>query len=340
MTKKNIKFSVSETIFYFDGNLTDTFDLAAERSVVVITDENVYEAHKKKFTKVDTIVMPAGEDYKVQATVDMIIEQLIEFKADRSTLLVGVGGGVVTDITGYVASVFMRGLSFGFVPTSLLAMVDAAIGGKNGIDVGVYKNMVGTIRQPEFLLYDYKLLKTLPDEEWSNGMAEVIKHAVIKDSGMFKLLSAKSLPFLKRNKAFQHKIIMRNVLLKAKVVQADEFEKNERKLLNFGHTIGHAIENMLAIPHGHAVSVGMVYAAHLSNQMVKFKYSDRLIQLLEQYELPTHAAIDTQTVLENIGKDKKRFGEDIHFVLLQRIGKAFIQPIPMTELAAHLENAN
>ena len=340
MIKKNIKFSNSETTFYFDGNLSMVLDLAGERPLVVITDENIYEAHKRKFSKIDTIVMPAGEDYKVQATVDMIIEQLIEYKADRNTLLVGVGGGVVTDVAGYVASVFMRGLPFGFVPTSLLAMVDAAIGGKNGIDVGIYKNMVGTIRQPEFLLYDYALLKTLPDLEWANGMAEVIKHAAIKDGAMFTLLAAKSLPFIKRNKAFQHKIIMRNVLLKAKVVQADEFEKNERKLLNFGHTIGHAIENTLKIPHGHAVSIGMVYAAHLSSKMVRFKCSDRLIQLLEQYELPTHAAMDAQKVLDNIGKDKKRFGDEIHFVLLQRIGKAFIQPIPITELAKHLENTN
>src|SRR5206468_11356658 len=121
-------------------------------------------------------------------TVDSIIEQLIAHSTDRKSFIVGVGGGVVTDITGYVAGIFLRGIKFGFVPTSILAMVDAAIGGKTGIDVGVYKNMVGLIRQPAFLLYDYSLLKSLPKPEWVNGFAEIIKHAAIKDAAMFKLL--------------------------------------------------------------------------------------------------------------------------------------------------------
>src|SRR6185369_11874808 len=124
-----------------------------------------------------TIVLKPGEVYKNQQTVDNIIQQLIDLGADRKSFLVGVGGGVVTDITGYVAGVFMRGIQFGFVPTSILAMVDAGIGGKNGIDVGVYKNIVGLIRQPSFLLYDYAFLKSLPKTEWVNGFAEIIKHA-------------------------------------------------------------------------------------------------------------------------------------------------------------------
>ncbi len=132
-----------------------------------------------------TIVIKAGEEHKQQSTVDYIIQQLIEKEADRNTFIVGVGGGVVTDITGYAASVYMRGLKFGFVPTTILAMVDASIGGKNGVDVGVYKNLVGLIKQPEFLLFDYSLLETLPGEQWVNGFAEVIKHACIKDAGCF-----------------------------------------------------------------------------------------------------------------------------------------------------------
>ena len=135
----------------------------------------------------------SGEEYKVQATVDTIIEQLIAMEADRKTTLVGIGGGVVTDITGYVASVYMRGITFGFVPTTFLAMVDASIGGKNGIDVGVYKNMVGIIRQPSFILHDLIFLNTLPQSEWENGFAEIIKHACIKDAAMFRELETNSL---------------------------------------------------------------------------------------------------------------------------------------------------
>src|SRR5690606_852417 len=142
----------------------------------------------------------AGEQFKVQQTVNEVIEQLIHFGADRQTWLVGVGGGVVTDITGYVAATYMRGIRFGFVPTSILAMVDASIGGKNGIDVGVYKNIVGTIRQPSFLLYDYQFLKTLPETEWINGFAEIIKHACIKDVRMFNELAGRSITYFQKNK--------------------------------------------------------------------------------------------------------------------------------------------
>ena len=156
---------------------------------------------------------------------DLIIEQLIGFEADRSTTLIGVGGGVVTDLTGYVASIYMRGIRFGFVPTSLLAMVDASIGGKNGVDVGDYKNLVGSIRQPSFLLYDYNFLKSLPDIEWSNGFAEIIKHACILDQQSFKLLAKNHLQSIKKDKKLLASIIEKNVLLKTSVVKKDEFEK-------------------------------------------------------------------------------------------------------------------
>ena len=177
MNKLQYKFSGGTTTFYLDAQFVYLEKLVDKGHTVLITDENVFNKHQKSFGGWNTIVIQSGEAFKIQATVDSIIEQLIGFGADRKTFLVGIGGGVVTDLTGYVAAVYMRGLSFGFVPTSILAMVDAAIGGKNGIDVGVYKNLVGTIRQPDFLLYDYSLLKTLPKEEWVNGFAEIIKHA-------------------------------------------------------------------------------------------------------------------------------------------------------------------
>ena len=145
---------------------------------MLITDEKILLPHAAKFKGWNTVVLKSGEEFKTQETVDSLIDQLIEMGADRQTSLVGIGGGVITDITGYTASVYMRGLNFGFVPTSLLAMVDAAIGGKNGVDIGIYKNMVGTIRQPAFLLYDYSFLTSLPEKEWINGFAEIIKHGM------------------------------------------------------------------------------------------------------------------------------------------------------------------
>ena len=158
MKKLTYKFSNSTVDYYLAGGISYLKEIAGKSNVIIITDENVYTAHKKRFRNWNCIVLKPGEEYKVQSTVDEVIEQLIKMEADRKTTLVGVGGGVITDITGYVASVYMRGIPFGFIPTTLLAMVDASIGGKNGIDAGVYKNMVGIIRQPKFILHDMVFL--------------------------------------------------------------------------------------------------------------------------------------------------------------------------------------
>src|SRR5688572_31343877 len=213
------KFSNSSTDFYFAEGISHLKKISDPKATVLITDENVYNAHSKRFKGWNTIVLKPGEEFKVQATVDSVIERLIEMEADRKTTLVGIGGGVVTDITGYVASIYMRGLRFGFIPTSVLAMVDASIGGKNGIDLGVYKNLVGTIRQPSFLLYDFNFLQSLPDAEWRNGFAEIIKHACIKDATMFKILEQHSIDKVKRTKAIMKQLIERNAVLKTKIVQ-------------------------------------------------------------------------------------------------------------------------
>ena len=164
MKKKTFTFSNTSADYFFDADFSYIEKLAPKENAVIITDEHVFAKHKKKFKGWNTIVLKPGEQYKVQQTVDVVIDQLIAFGADRQTTLIGVGGGVVTDITGYVAGIYMRGIRFGFAPTSLLAMVDASIGGKNGIDVGVYKNMVGLIRQPSFLLFDISFLKSLPKQ--------------------------------------------------------------------------------------------------------------------------------------------------------------------------------
>src|SRR5882757_4617957 len=221
MNKLQYKFSGKTTTYYLDADLSYLEKLVDKSHTVIITDEHIFGKHQKRFGGWNTIVISAGEQFKVQATVDSIIEQLIAFGADRKTFLVGIGGGVVTDITGYVAAVYMRGLSFGFVPTSILAMVDASIGGKNGIDVGVYKNMVGMIRQPKFLLYDVSLLKSLPEAEWQNGFAEIIKHACIKDAALFSILEKNDLPGFQKNKKLLSALVERNANIKSTVVGKD-----------------------------------------------------------------------------------------------------------------------
>lgn len=333
MTKKIIKYSTASTSFYFDASVDYLETLTSKDNTAIITDENVFAKNQKKFEGWKTIVIPGGEQHKHQKTVDSIIDQLIAFGADRKSLIVGVGGGVVTDIAGYVASVYMRGIRFGFVPTSVLAMVDAAVGGKNGIDVGVFKNMVGVIHQPDFLLYDYSFLKSLPNEEWINGFAEIIKHACIKDAAMFKLLQQHALKDFQKDKELLNKLIQRNALLKAKVVQEDEFEQGERKLLNFGHTLGHAIENIYQLPHGHAVSIGVVVASYLSVDLAGLQGAEKITALIEKYQLPAFYSFDADKALEMMTSDKKRIRDVIHYVLLEKIGKGVIKPLSIQQIA-------
>ena len=326
------KFSNSSTDYYLDSGISQLKKLTDSDATILITDENVYNAHTKRFKGWNTIILNPGEEYKVQATVDSIIEKMIEMEADRKTTLVGVGGGVITDITGFVASVFMRGLRFGFVPTTILSLADASIGGKNGIDVGVYKNMVGIIRQPAFILHDIAFLKTLPQVEWENGFAEVIKHACIKDVKMFAELENYSLKKYQSKKNLITELIQRNATLKTKVVQKDEFEKGERRLLNFGHTLGHALETQYDLLHGQAISIGMTCACHFSEQLTGFKQTERVANLLSKYNLPTYASFNKQKVFEVLKMDKKRERKEMNYVLLEKIGKGVMKTISLKEL--------
>lgn len=332
MNKQSFRFSSAGTDLYFGGSFGDLKKITDPGSTVLVTDEHVYQAHTRKFRGWNCIVLKPGEEYKVQSTADAIIEQLIGMEADRKTLLVGVGGGVVTDITGYVASVYMRGLRFGFVPTTVLGLVDASIGGKNGIDVGVYKNLVGVIRQPAFILHDMSLLKSLPEAEWQNGFAEIIKHACIRDAAMFRELAGNRLSHYRRSSTDMAALVKRNAKIKARIVQADEWEQGDRRLLNFGHTLGHALENQYELLHGQAISIGMTYACHISEQRCGFRQTDPVTRLLSQYGLPTYAAFDPGKVFRVLKMDKKRERAAMNYVLLERIGKAVVRPIRLTEL--------
>lgn len=334
LKKAEHSFSGKRVSYYFDAEFSLLEQIVSKERTILVTDENVFAAAKERFESWNTIVIKAGEEYKQQATVDLVIQQLIEKEADRNSIIVGVGGGVVTDITGYAASIYMRGVRFGFVPTTILAMVDASVGGKNGVDVGVYKNLVGLIQQPAFLLFDYSLLNTLPQEHWTNGFAEVIKHACIKDAGMFTLLEKYELNDFQKDPALLAALIERNVNLKTAVVLDDEFEKGDRKLLNFGHTLGHAIENIYQLLHGHAISIGMMAAASFSETFNGFSKDEtqRLKELLEKYQLPTEKKFEKDKVWNLLKMDKKRASSEMNFVLLNKIGEAVVKPIPLVQL--------
>ncbi|HMU58440.1 MAG TPA: 3-dehydroquinate synthase [Chitinophagaceae bacterium] len=332
MKHLKIKFSSASTDFYLASGISHLKKIIEAKAAVLITDENIYNAHTKRFKGWNTIILKPGEEYKVQSTADAITEQLIEMEADRKSTLVGVGGGVITDITGYVASVYMRGLRFGFVPTSVLGLVDASIGGKNGIDVGAYKNMVGVIRQPSFILHDMAFLKSLPQQEWENGFAEIIKHACIKDAAMFTELEKNSLKTYQSSQKAICSLVERNALIKTKVVQKDEFEKGDRRLLNFGHTLGHALETQYELLHGQAISIGMTYACHISEQLCGFRETEKVVNLLAKYNLPTYATFDKQIVFNVLKMDKKRERREMNYVLLERIGKGVVKSISLKQL--------
>ena len=339
MHKSEYTFSQKKVTCYFDADLSGIGKLVKDASIVIITDDMVFDHQAEKMVGYPVIKFAAGEESKNQATVDHIIRELINLGAHKNTFLIGIGGGVVTDITGYVASVYMRGIKFGLVPTSILAMVDAAIGGKNGIDAGVYKNMVGTICQPEFIFYDYSFLQTLPVKEWVNGFAEIIKHACIKDALLFAFLEKYSLHEYQADKTLIADLIEKNVEIKMQVVTNDEFEKGERKLLNFGHTIGHAIENLHGLPHGHAVSIGIVAACNLSEKINGFHFKDaaKIVKLLSQYHLPVDVETDHAKVFEVLKMDKKRKDDGVNFILLKSIGNAEIKFIRLTDLEKHFK---
>jgi 3-dehydroquinate synthase len=286
------------------------------------------------------IIIDSGEATKKQSTVDRIIRELLEMEVDKQTLIIGIGGGVVTDIAGYAASIFKRGTRLALVPTTVLGMVDAAIGGKNGVDLGIYKNMVGTVYQPDIILYDYSFLNTLPVKEWINGFAEIIKHACIKDKLLFNILERYTLHSIQADITLISTLIEQNVSIKMDIVTADEYEKADRKLLNFGHTIGHAIENLHKLPHGFAVSIGMVAACNLSEKIngLHFQDAERVVKLLSRYHLPVDIETDYNKVYEVLKMDKKREGENMQFVLLNKIGEAEAKPVSMQYLKDNLIN--
>ncbi|GAA4311731.1 3-dehydroquinate synthase [Compostibacter hankyongensis] len=340
MRAQQYKFSQQAVDYYLGESIAQLKQYADPQRSLLLIDENVNRLHGDKLEGWQKVTIPSGEEYKDLKVFQEIVDALIRLEADRKTMLIGIGGGVVTDLTGFVASVYMRGVPFAFVPTTLLAQVDASIGGKNGINYGRYKNMLGIIRQPVFILFDYDLLRTLPEDEWHNGFAEVIKYACIQDASLFDFLEQKRDQALSGDPEILSYLVERSVAIKSGIVQEDEFESGSRRWLNFGHTIGHAVEKLEQIAHGKAVAMGMVAASRLSQRLNGFPEADtvRITRLIESYGLPVKISSNTEAVYNLLRMDKKREKEFIHFILLKQVGEAVTVPIPLEQLKAELES--
>ena len=305
--------------------------LPAGRQVMVITDTNILKYYGDFFRTFPVIEIGMGEKNKSLDTLTHVYHQLLELGADRNTFIVAAGGGIVCDVAGFAASTYMRGVPFGFVSTTLLSQVDASVGGKNGVNFGGYKNMIGTFNQPQFVLCDTSMLQTLPEREFISGFAEIVKAAAIRDAVLFDYLEQNADKAINRDPETIRHLVVESVKIKASVVENDERERGERRILNFGHTFGHAVEVLTGISHGEAVSIGMMMAARWSVGECGFpqNQADRIERLLLQLGLPVTTQAPSADIFRTLLKDKKRECDAIHLVLLNGIGKAVVRKTPI-----------
>jgi 3-dehydroquinate synthase len=248
--------------------------------------------------------------------------------------LLGVGGGVVCDITGFVASTYLRGVRFGFVPTTILSQVDAAVGGKNGVNFKGFKNKIGTFTQPDFVWCAPSFFRTVPEREVHSGLAEVVKQALIADANLFEYIESQVQNILLLGESAMQRLVLDCLRIKADIVSRDEREYGERRKLNFGHTVGHAVEQLTELTHGEAVSVGMAVAAKISVHLGLLSAADytRITNLLQRLYLPMSFSSAVSAIIEALKQDKKREGDAVHFVLLDGIGHAVVKALPFKEL--------
>lgn len=307
---------------------------------VLLIDEHVLCEHHDLFSCFTCLVIPSGESYKTLQTVENLYRELVKIEVDRSSLIVGVGGGLATDVAGFVASTFLREVPFGFISSTLLGQVDASIGGKNGVNLDGYKNMIGTIRQPSFVWADLDLLPTLSRKEYISGIAEVIKYGAIMDVPFLHYLKDHMSELLALDATVLEEVVSRSVKAKVDVVEKDEKEAGLRRLLNFGHTIGHAIERDQKLLHGQAIALGMILASRLSVNLGMLKAADAALieEVISSAGLPLEMSLDADKIFSNIRKDKKKSGDLIHFILLDGPGNAVVRPIPLNELKPMLHD--
>ncbi|MBC2703134.1 3-dehydroquinate synthase [Desulfobacula sp.] len=330
----HVKGQLKLSSIYVGESLKNLENYLPSTQTIIVTDENIKKYYQKDFPNVPVITIGTGEGIKTLATVETILKELIHHSCDRDSFIVGIGGGIVCDITGFAASTFLRGVNFGFVSTSLLSQVDASIGGKNGVNLDSYKNMVGVFNQPEFVICDIDLLNTLPKNEISNGLAEIVKHALISNADMFDFIENNKQKALALDYDTIFRLVADSLRIKSQVVQQDEKESGERRKLNFGHTIGHAIEKIEKAGHGRAVAMGMVAAARFSQarQLINQGDVSRIRSLLHDLNLPITLDYNAKKIIGAAGKDKKKQGNDLFYVFLEKIGRARVEKISFDEM--------
>ena len=307
------------------------------RKICIVTDSNVaplyLEAIEKEIEKTDltftSYILPAGESNKNLKEIEGIYEHLIVNHFDRGDLLAALGGGVVGDMTGFTAATYLRGIDFIQIPTTLLSQVDSSIGGKTGVDFGQYKNMVGAFHQPLFVYANVQALKTLPETEFISGMGEVVKHGLIRSKDYSQWLLAHKKEIMERQPDVCQEMIYKSCVIKKTVVENDPLEHGERAVLNFGHTIGHAVEKLkdFSLHHVHCVSIGCAAAAYLSLKkgcLTKSEYEEVLTEL-KAFHLPVKVnGLSFEDILTTTKSDKKMDKGHIRFILLQGCGNAVI----------------
>ena len=310
-----------------------------EQKVCIVTDSNLETLHLEYlsqkinscFHKVISFSFPAGEENKTLETVQKLYQHLIKEHFDRHDLLIAFGGGVVGDLTGFTAATYLRGIDFIQIPTSLLSQVDSSIGGKTGVDLLQYKNMIGAFYQPKLVYMNLSLLQTLPKEQFVSGMGEILKHGLIKSELYFAWLKEHKDEIMKLQPDILEEMIYQSCLIKRDVVERDPKEKGERALLNFGHTIGHAVEKLtdFQLYHGQCVGIGIAASCFLSCKLDHITKEDceMILETLKQFHLPTTVEqLSAEDILAATKSDKKMKAGKIKFILLQRIGDAYINP--------------
>jgi 3-dehydroquinate synthase len=324
----------AESVIYVGYPWESVGDLLPAGKVVIITDDNVLRLYGNKFPNFPIFSVASGEGSKRMSVIENLASKLLEAGIDREGFLLAVGGGVVGDITGFLASIYKRGIKFGSISTTLLSQVDASVGGKNGVNLGETKNIIGSIKQPAFVICDPAMLCSLSEDEYLSGLAELIKTAIIGDKDLFEIIEKKPDAIINRNVEFLSALIAKAVRFKASVVAEDEFENGLRRILNFGHTFGHAIELTQNIKHGFAVASGMELAACFSfvKGFISEGEKNRIIDILKRFKLTVAMPTDENEIRRLILHDKKKAGNSINFVFSEGIGQAVVKKIGINEI--------
>ncbi len=334
MEKIVINTSGSRSEILIGENWESVGRMLPEKGAVIITDDNVRRQYGDRFPKVPIFTVLHGEESKKLGVVEHLASKILEAGIDRSGFILAVGGGVVCDLAGFLASIYMRGIRCGYVSSTLLSQVDASTGGKNGVNLGGTKNIIGNIRQPEFVICDPSMLLTLPFQEYLSGLAELIKTSIIGDKELFDLIEGNYREIMDRDLNLLATLITDAVRFKALVVSEDEKETGLRRILNFGHTFGHAIEMKESVKHGFAVASGMEFATEFSFErgIISRDEKDRIINMLERFSLLTKYNIPAEQIEKLIMHDKKKIGNEIHFVFTEGIGRAVVEKVPVREI--------